>query len=193
MPAKATREDPRIERSRTAVLDAAKSVLLEGGVAALTVEAVVERSGVARSTIYRHWDSRQELLIATFEQILPPPRDPHVEGPLRDRLIAIGEVHLERLKKAPWAAAMPTFLEAASRDPELAGVRQRIVEANSGPTRRTLELAIERGELPADTDISEAISQIAGPVLFRHLIIGAPLDKAFVQRNVDRFLTAFGG
>jgi TetR/AcrR family transcriptional regulator, regulator of autoinduction and epiphytic fitness len=46
--------DPRVERSRTAVLDAAAGLLLEGGVPALTVEAVVERSGVARSTIYRH-------------------------------------------------------------------------------------------------------------------------------------------
>jgi AcrR family transcriptional regulator len=184
--------DPRVERSQAAVLEAAKAILLEGGVAALTVEAVVERSGVARSTIYRHWDSRRELLVAALEVMLPNPRDPEIEGPLRDRLIALGEMHIERLRNAPWAAAMPTFLEATSRDPELAGVRERIVEANSGPTRRTLELAIERGELPADTEISEAIAQIAGPVLFRHLIVCDPLDKEFVRRNVDRFLAGFG-
>jgi AcrR family transcriptional regulator len=188
----ALKVDPRVERSQAAVLDAARELLLERGVAALTIEAVVERSGVARSTIYRHWDSRRELLISALEYVMPYPHDPAPDGPLRERLMAIGNMHVERLANAPWASAMPTILEATSHDPELAGVRERIVEANSGPTRRTLELAIELGELPADTDISEAIAQLAGPVLFRHLIVGDPLDEDFVRRNVSRFLASFG-
>ena len=87
---------------------------------------------------------------------------------------------------------MPALLDAASRDPELAGVRERLVAENGGPTRRTLELAISRGELAADTDIDEAISQLAGPMVFRHLITREPTDDEFAARTVDLFLASRG-
>ena len=182
--------DPRVERSRRAVLEAAGQLLLEGGLPSFNIEAIVERSGVARSTIYRHWDSRRELLLATFEHLLPPPADPDVNGTLRERLLALAEAHARRLRDAPWAAAIPMLLDAAARDPELSGVRERLVEENAGPTRRTLELAIEQGELPPDTDVDEAIAQIAGPMVFRHLIVGEPTDAAFARRLVDLFLAS---
>ena len=174
------------------MLDAAGELLLERGVPAFTIEAIVERSGVARSTIYRHWDTRRELLVATFDHLLPIPRDPDVAGPLRERLLTLARAHAERLSNAPWAAAIPALLDAAARDPELAGVRERLVAENGGPTRRTLELAISRGELAADTDIDEAISQLAGPMVFRHLITREPTDDQFAARTVDLFLASRG-
>ena len=182
--------DPRVERSRTAVLDAAAGLLLEGGVPALTVEAVVERSGVARSTIYRHWATRRDLLVAAFERLMPPVADPDVEGPLGERLQTLLEAQVRNLRRATWAAAIPTMLEATSRDPELAGVRERLREQHRGPVRRTLERAIERGELPGDTDIDEAVSQLAGPIMFRQLISGEPIDAEFGRRVVQLFLAS---
>ena len=172
------------------MLEAAGELLLEGGIPAFNIEAIVERSGVARSTIYRHWESRRELLVATFEYLLPIPADADAHGPLRERLASLAEAYSERLRKAPWASAIPMLLDAAARDPELAGVRERLVEENRGPTRRTLELAIEQGELPPDTDVDEAISQIAGPMVFRHLITHEPTDPAFARRMVDLFLAS---
>ncbi|MFL5821696.1 MAG: TetR/AcrR family transcriptional regulator [Solirubrobacteraceae bacterium] len=182
--------DPRVERSRAAVLDAATGLLLEGGVPALTVEAVVERSGVARSTIYRHWATRRDLLVAAFHRLMPVVAEPDVEGPLRERLQTLLEAQVSNLRKATWAAAIPTLLDATSRDPELAGVRERLREQHRGPVRRTLEGAIERGELPADTDIDEAVSQLAGPIVFRQLISGEPIDPEFGRRVVELFLAS---
>ena len=57
--------DPRIERTRTAVLDAASDLLAEAGVVGFNVDAVARRSGVARTTIYRHWPDANELLFVT--------------------------------------------------------------------------------------------------------------------------------
>ena len=187
-----TQTDPRIERSRTAVLDAAGQLLLEGGVGATTVEAIVERSGVARSTIYRHWSTRRDLLLATFHRLMPVPDEPDVTGSLRERLCALLEAHVQRMNNAPWASAIPTILDATERDPELAGVRERLQEQNRAPVRRTLERAIEQGELPPGTDVAEAISQLAGPVVFRHLITREPTDTAFAHRVVDLFLASRG-
>lgn len=184
--------DPRVERSRAAVLEASAALLLEGGVPAVTVEAIVERSGVARSTIYRHWSTRRDLLMATFHHLLPVPSDPDPEGSLRERLVALQEAYVRRLNNAPWATAIPAILDATSRDPELAGVRERMQDQNRAPVRRTLQLAIERGELPPDTDVDEAIAQLAGPVIFRHLITREPTGPKFAQRVVDLFLASRG-
>ncbi len=59
-------DDPRVRRTRAAVVDTAVSLLVEGGVGAVTIEAIVRRSGVARSTIYRHWPSRTDVVAAAF-------------------------------------------------------------------------------------------------------------------------------
>ena len=80
--------DPRIARTRAAVVRAATDLLVEGGPSAVTVDAIVARSGVAKSTIYRHWESRDEILLSVIEQCLPqlatPPDDLPFEPGKRD-------------------------------------------------------------------------------------------------------------
>src|SRR5918993_1397125 len=80
--------DPRIERSRHHVLIATVDLLREVGYSRLTIEAVAARSGVAKSTIYRHWPGKVELVTDAFTTLQrrdaePPP------GPVRDRVTAV--------------------------------------------------------------------------------------------------------
>ena len=63
--------DPRVERTRRVVLDATIELIVEGGFTAVTIEAVAARSGVAKSTIYRHWPGRVELMHAAFHELKP--------------------------------------------------------------------------------------------------------------------------
>jgi AcrR family transcriptional regulator len=93
--------DPRVERSREAVLDAGVELLLEGGLHAVTVEAIVERSGVARSTVYRHWHSRNDLIVDTVNRVMPPAPDVLFEGTLRERLRTLVEARVDRLQALP--------------------------------------------------------------------------------------------
>ena len=74
------RESPRTHRTREAVVRSAVDLLVEGGVGAVTVEAVVQRSGVARSTIYRHWPTRGEMVAAAFAELMPPLSGPERQG-----------------------------------------------------------------------------------------------------------------
>src|ERR1700712_5954041 len=71
----------RVARTHAAVMDAAIELLLEGGPDALTVDGVVARSGVAKSTVYRHWATRDELVADVFEHLAPKldPPDPSLE------------------------------------------------------------------------------------------------------------------
>ncbi len=63
--------DARVARTRAAVLRTATDLLVEGGPSAVTIDAIVARSGVAKSTIYRHWESRDDVLVAVIENCAP--------------------------------------------------------------------------------------------------------------------------
>ena len=57
-----TRLDPRVARTREVVLDAAIDLLAERGYSGFSVEGVVDRTKVAKTTLYRHWPTRDDLL-----------------------------------------------------------------------------------------------------------------------------------
>ena len=67
-----TRRDPRIERTHRVVLDAAIEVIAEHGFAGTTIDAIASRSGVARSTIYRNWNGRTELMLEAVRARVGP-------------------------------------------------------------------------------------------------------------------------
>src|ERR671912_893389 len=81
-------EDPRVERSRRVILEAVLDELGEVGYGALTIEAVAARAGVGKSTIYRHWPGKLELIedaIATLKAGLAVP----TEGTVTARVVAL--------------------------------------------------------------------------------------------------------
>jgi hypothetical protein len=96
------------------------------------------------------------------------------------------------LRQSPLGRALPTLIAAAAHDPELASVRRRLAELHRAPLERTLRQAIADGELPADTDLSEASAQLMGPLFFRHLITLEPVDTSLARRLVDLFLASRG-
>src|ERR1019366_2515587 len=61
--------DPRVVRTRTAVLEAAIDLLAERGYSGFSVEGVVEATGIAKTTLYRHWPTRDDLLAAVIGQL----------------------------------------------------------------------------------------------------------------------------
>ena len=81
------KEDPRLAATRARALEAALDQLQEQGVLAVTHASVGARSGISRSTLYRHWPTLDELLDSTFRhaitaQVIPP----QTNGPLRTDL-----------------------------------------------------------------------------------------------------------
>jgi AcrR family transcriptional regulator len=180
--------DPRVVRSRARVLEAVASLLVEKGVRGVTVDAVMARSGVARATVYRHWPTRQALVLAGMRHLLPPPVPRRtVTGTLSQRLTsAVGE--LARLMKVePWVHAMPALLDAARREPEIAAVTAQFVADRQAPVRAVLQEAVADGALP-DLDIETALAQLLGPLVYRRLITSEPLSEELSAKIVRDFL-----
>ena len=185
------RESPRTQRTRDAVVRAGVELLLEGGTTALTVEAVVQRSGVARSTIYRHWPTRTEMVAAAFAALMPPIPAPVLTGDLAQQLETLLCPLAEQIATEEFAALVPSLLAGAARDPELAPFHAAFVASQREPLRAVLRQAV-RDEKIRRIELDEGVSQLVGPLLFHRVILNEPVSPAFARRLVAAFLAAHG-
>ena len=175
---------PRSEEARRKAMAAAADLIGERGVASLSIEEVAARSGVAKTTIYRHWPERASLIIdtvrSTFEHVATPDT-----GSLRDDL----QLFFEGLARADLsgrnANVMPCLIEAAGHDPEIALLADRLGVERSQPILQIVARAQSRGELPDDLDTEVVVTSIVGPIVFRKLVQRRPLDAAFIGRLLD--------
>jgi AcrR family transcriptional regulator len=181
---------PRDARADAAILDAAVSVLAEHGTAGFTVDAVAARAGCGKATIYRRWPSRSSLLLDTAHQ-MGLDASPVDTGSLRDDLVAILTELGRKMRDTPAGRILPTVVAEAAVRPDMKGVLSEFIEDRRARPREVVARAVERGELPADTDVGLLLDLVGGTVIFRELIAHRPTDAAYVGALVDRILLAF--
>lgn len=179
--------DPRIERTRTVVLDATATLIGEIGFGRTSIEAIAERSGVARSTIYRHWSDRPELLMDAVACKIAKVSLAD-SGQLRPDLLAlIGEV-AEHLNSPDEAPMMISLIAEARRDPKMAAVYERFTGVRFGHIQSILVSAVDRGELASNLDVEQLAEALMAPLFFRAFIRVATLDHGWVEDHVDRLI-----
>ncbi|MGZ4715867.1 MAG: TetR/AcrR family transcriptional regulator C-terminal ligand-binding domain-containing protein [Acidimicrobiales bacterium] len=177
------RIDPRVARSRQAVLSAAAALLAELGWGRVTIEAVATRSGVARTTIYRHWPDLHHLLAEALGAVMDPCADPDT-GSLRGDLTVVLNGLARTLTTSAAAGVLTSMIDAAERDPEIAERQRAFTQERRAASRRAIERAVARGEIPADVDVKVEASLIAGPLFYRRMVSREPLSEAFVDQIV---------
>ena len=111
-------EDPRIERSRRVILEAALTELGQVGYGSLTIESVAARAGVGKSTIYRHWPGKLALVEDAFRTLKAQALVPEA-GTLRERITGFLEQVAKLVEESTYSACMPALIEAAERDPQV--------------------------------------------------------------------------
>ena len=182
--------DPRVIRSRTAVIAATLDLLAERGITATTIEAVAERSGVAKTTIYRQWGGQPELVLDAIGTTVTPPTDPDT-GTLRGDLLDLLGGLADALNTSPAAGLLPALIEAAERDPAFAALHHREAAQRHQVVLTAIARGIDRGELTPDADPADVLDMVAGPVFYRRLVSSGAVDRAFAQRIVDRVVAAY--
>ena len=79
---------------------------------------------------------------------------------------------------------MPSLVDAMSRDPELArAVREGFLAGRRSALRAVLERGVERGDLRADLDLELALDVLGGPLFYRLLVTGGPIDERLAERR----------
>ena len=175
--------DPRAVRSRAAVIGATIDLMVERGMHAVSVDAIAERSGVAKTTVYRHWPTREALILAAWytlvpEEVLAP------TGDLTARIHALALAFAHRNGAPPMSVLLPELLAYAGRDPEMAAIYEEILRVRGKPLTEAVAAAVEEGLLPAHTDVDLTASLILGPIAFQQLILRNSVGPEFVGRVV---------
>ncbi|MHA3700811.1 TetR-like C-terminal domain-containing protein [Jatrophihabitans sp. YIM 134969] len=179
---------PRDETRRTAILTAAGELMLEGGLAAATMEAIAARAGVSKQTIYNWWPSRGAVALEGFMLRADPwgrvPDDVSAADGLR-----ILAVELVRLFRSPAGALMRSLIVEAQSQPEVAdALRDQWLAPRRAATVALVERGITSGEFRADTDVAIAMDHVFAPIYYRLLLGHGPLTERFARDAVDQVL-----
>ena len=182
--------DPRVTRTRHAVLTSAREVLLDEGWERVTLGRVAERSGYARTTLYRHWPQRLDLLRDLIRE------EAHLAhttpmGDLRDDLVAELEAFRVAVTSTGLGRVMIAIGQQARDDAELADLNRSMRAEGARVLEEIVVDAVAAGDLPRGLRADAAVAQLVGPVLFRYLFEDHDaLDREYVVSVVDWFLGA---
>lgn len=180
-------EDRRVSRSKRLILKTAADLMILKGMGGLSVDEVSQRSGVAKTTIYRHWRTRSDLVLAACGSISTAQATPDsgtLAGDLTRLLLDLA--HL--LRTARWPSLLPSIVDAAERDPALAALYAEEQQRHSAPYLVAIERGKKRGELPSKADASGMVAQLVGPLFYRRWFSREPLDERFVKGVVKTVL-----
>ena len=180
--------DPRIERTREAVLRAALEVLGRRGYGALTIEAVSESARVAKSTIYRHWPTRIELIADALESLNEQPTPSLATGTALDQIEQLLTHLAEAFTHGLLSACMPALIEAAEHHPEVAAFLHGYSDRRRGAMVRLVRAGIEAGEFPAHLDPDLATLALVGPVVYCRTLTATPLSPARARELAGQLL-----
>jgi TetR/AcrR family transcriptional regulator, regulator of autoinduction and epiphytic fitness len=184
-----TEPDPRVERSRRVILEALLDELGAVGYGALTIEGVAARAGVGKSTIYRHWSGKLDLVEDAFRTLKAPVQAPE-EGTVRERVTGLLEQVACLVEESTYSACMPALIEAAEHDPQVRDLHRRFSIERRAVVVDLLREGVKAGELPPEADPELLADALVGPVLIRRLMLYEPLDPALVSKLVDQVLPA---
>ena len=179
----------RNEKARKAVLEAADDLLVERGFAGVTIEGIASRAGVAKQTIYRWWPSKVEVLLDTLVEdsakLLPSPETGSAVSDARRYLRDL----IDFITDDDAGKVLLALIGAAQHDGAVAeALHARYLDPQRREQRAMLERGVESGELAPDLDLDRALDALLGPILYRAMVTGGPLDHSLVDGIVDQVL-----
>lgn len=177
--------DQRAVRSRAAILSSTVELLSERGYGGTSVDEISRRSGVAKTTIYRHWATRTDLLRDACSTLGTPLDKPHAAD-LNDALTAVLKNLASLLRSAKWASVLPSIIDAAERDPDIALMYSELQGEYSSVFRDLLSAAVDAERLPKNTDVSALIALLVGPLFYRRWFSREVVSDAFAEQIVAK-------
>jgi AcrR family transcriptional regulator len=184
--------DPRVVRTRAAVLAATCDALVEEGYAGVTIDGICRRCGVARTTVYRHWGSLPELVFDAVRSVKPPFEAPDT-GSVRDDVLALLWQLRDALQQSRWGELLPVLVDASFREGEVFERHCAVAREGRNRMRQVLDRGVDRGELVADIDLDLLVERLGAPLFYRHLIGREPVEDAYLSRLVDSTLAGLIG
>jgi AcrR family transcriptional regulator len=175
---------PRDEVARARILEAALELLESHGFTEITADAIADRAGASKATIYRWWPNKAGVLIEALReavgQELPFPKTGDLHEDLRLQLR-----NFITLLTGRWGRIFKAFIAAAQSDPEIA---ETFRSTWIGPRRADAKAGLERyrgNELREDAELELVMDALYGPVYYRLLAGHAPLSTEYTDELAE--------
>ena len=181
---------PRSKRSEEAIIRATTSLLAGERYGSVTVSKVAARARASKSTIYRRWPTKEHLVIEAFNRW--PALTPHDRGDVMSDLLNLYRQFLRILHRPPSNAIMPTLVAERAHNPALAAVFDPLMQRRRDPVRVVLERAMDRGELPPETDVELAVDALMGITVLRMYFIPGNLSVPAMREFLTVLLRGLG-
>lgn len=179
--------DPRVRRSRAAILDATLAVLGRDGMAGLSIEGIAAEAGVGKATIYRHWPQREDLIVDAFET-LKPALEPRPDGTVRERLRDLLVRTCEATADETWGRCIPALIDASERDPAMRERHRRMSATRRQVLLDLLQEGVDGGEFAPDLDVDLAAMTLFGPILLTRTMMHEAFDTDRIDPLLDMVL-----
>ncbi len=177
--------DPRTIRSRKAVLDTTVTLMVQRGIHALNIDGIAEHSGVAKTTIYRHWSSREAIILDALSSLIAPEIQVPTGTPV-EQIHHLAWRFAEKIGTPPWSVLFPDLIALAGRSERMRGVYEDFMRLRRQPVAEVIARAITADNIDADADVVALM--ILGAITYRQLVLLAPPDEAFVRQVVSAAL-----
>jgi AcrR family transcriptional regulator len=175
----------RSARVRADAIAATLAELAESGYSALSFENVARRAGVHKTTLYRRWGTREELVLEAMLDRAAQRISVPDTGSLRQDLFELARTAAANAATPEVAAMARAVAAQAPHDSRLAAANRRFWDERLAMDAAIVEGAIQRGELVCETDARLVIESLLGPIHLRLLLTGEPIDDSFLQAVVD--------
>ncbi len=181
-------ENPRTTRVRQIVVDSAAGLLIREGASAVTAVRVAEDTGVARTTIYRHWPTAPALLLDAIDKVVRPHTPTRITDDLEaDLMAALGNLQM-RMTKNPFRLVFTALLDHANRDQVLVAAQRRFANGILRPIQDIIAAAVQRGDLPSTVQVETASAQLAGPLFLQHVMLRTTISEELISETIIQFL-----
>ena len=164
--------------------------LAEVGYGAFTIDSVANRSGVARSTIYRHWPDKVTLIADSFDTLNQQPRPRDVSGGesprqrIQQLLCHLAEVFQESI----FSACIPALIEGAERSPELRDFLHQQSDRRRQALVDAIAAGVTAGEISPRVDPDLGALALSGAIIYRRIMTGERFDPQRVGDLIDTVL-----
>jgi len=161
-------------------------LLAEEGYSRLSMEGVATRAGVAKTTIYRRWPCKSDLVVHSLQCLTDKQEAAPDTGRIRDDLVVFMRQMVDKLRRSEAGRIMPGLLVELARNPELArAFRQKFVEPRRALVVEALRRGVDRGELRPEIDLDLVVDVTVAVFQHRLMVTGMAIDDEMPERLAD--------
>ncbi|MFZ9986958.1 MAG: TetR/AcrR family transcriptional regulator [Candidatus Nanopelagicales bacterium] len=184
---------PRSVEADLAIAEAALDVLADQGIAGFSVEAVAQRAGVGKATVYRRYAGRDEVLAAALDYLRDDLQSARAEGSARERLEMVLDSIRIPMMQTRSGRIMAQVISASAQHPDfLASFYERVFAPRRKALIAILREGVAEGWVAPDADLDAVATMLVGPMIFLKMWHGTSVAAIPTEQVIDLALRGAG-